>query len=219
MITPISALSLQSRKQPDAVAFVAGDDAWSYRRLATETERLASALLQRGVRPGQRVALHMANLPELAVAYYACFRIGAIACPLNIRLKTEELQPLLEQLRPALYLGQARLYREIAPIQADVLASDARFVVGRMNQPGEVQSWRDLLMGAEDRSIRHDPDVDAPAVLLTTSGTTGPPKFVAHALKTLSAIANSFSHLGFDKEQVAVNAVPMVHVGGLATFL
>jgi long-chain acyl-CoA synthetase len=58
-----------------------------------------------------------------------------------------------------------------------------------------------------------------PAVLLTTSGTTGQPKFVAHTSATLSAIADSFLHLGLDEEQIAINAVPMMHVGGLATFL
>ena len=98
--------------------------------LRPKRKRLARAFLARGLRAGDRVALHMANLPELAVAYYACFRIGAIACPLNIRFKTAELQPLLHQLRPALYLGQAQLYPQIAPVQPDILASNARFIVG-----------------------------------------------------------------------------------------
>src|SRR5258708_22894979 len=125
-MTPIGALYARASEQPDSVAFVAGDNAWTYRRLATEAEQLARAVLGRGLRAGDRVALHMANLPELAVAYYACFRIGAIACPLNIRFKTVELQPLLHQLRPALYLGQAQLYPQIAPVQPDILASNAR---------------------------------------------------------------------------------------------
>jgi acyl-coenzyme A synthetase/AMP-(fatty) acid ligase len=46
------------------------------------------------------------NLPELAVAYSACFRLGAIASPVNTRLKTAELRPLLQRLKPAVYLGQ-----------------------------------------------------------------------------------------------------------------
>jgi non-ribosomal peptide synthetase component E (peptide arylation enzyme) len=63
-MTPIAALYWRANNQPDAVAFVAGNDAWSYRRLATEAERLARAFLGCGLRAGDRVALRMANLPE-----------------------------------------------------------------------------------------------------------------------------------------------------------
>src|SRR5712664_621374 len=218
-MTPIDALYWRSSEYPHSLAFVAGDNAWSYRRLATEAEQLARAFLSRGLRAGDRVALHMANLPELAVAYYACFRIGAIACPLNIRFKTAELLPLLHELRPALYLGQAQLYPEVSPARPDILASNARFIVGSASEKSGARPWQDLFIDVADRSVPRDPDVDRPAVLLTTSGTTGQPKFVVHTSATLSAIADSFLHLGLDEQQVAINAVPMMHVGGLATFL
>jgi long-chain acyl-CoA synthetase len=218
-MTPISVLHWWASKYPDSVAFVAGDDTWSYRRLAAEVEQLARVLLGRGVRAGDRVALHMANLPELVVAYYACFRTGAIACPLNIRLKAAELQPLLQKLRPALYLGQAQSYPQIAPAPPDILAANARFIVGGADEESGARQWDDLFIDVADRSVPDDPDIDMPAVLLTTSGTTGHPKLVAHTPATLSAIADSFLHLGFDEERIAINAVPMMHVGGLATFL
>lgn len=218
-MTPISALYRRARKQPDAVAFVARDKAWSYQRLATEAEQLAHALLGLGVRPGDRVVLHMANLPELAAAYYACFRVGAIACPLSVKFKTAELQPLLQQLRPALYLGQAEPYRQIAPVEPDILPSNARFIVGARAEQDGALPWVDLFVDATDSTVPLDLDVDIPAVLLTTSGTTGSPKFVTHTPATLSAIADSFLHLGLDEPQIAINAVPMMHVGGLATFL
>lgn len=187
-MTPIDALNWRASRQPDAVAFVADDDVWTYRRLANEAERLAGAFRGRGLRAGDRVVLHMANLPKLVVAYYACFRIGAIACPLSITFKAAELQPLLQQLRPTLNLGEAR-------------------------------PWDELFVDVSDRSLPPCPGIDTPAVLLTTSGTTGVPKFVAHTPQTLAAIANSFLHLGLDQEQVATNALPMMHVGGLATLL
>src|SRR5215471_17031288 len=121
-MTPYGALLERTGEQPDSIAFIAGDDTWSYRRLATKVDEVARALRGRGIGAGDRVVLHMANIPELVVAYYACFRIGAIACPLSIRLKTAELRPLLEQLQPVLYLGQAQLYPRIAPIQPGILA-------------------------------------------------------------------------------------------------
>jgi long-chain acyl-CoA synthetase len=84
---------------------------------------IVSRLIEHGVRNGDRVALHMANLPELVVAYHACFRVGAIAAPLNIRFKTAELGPLLQRLRPALYIGQADLYSQVASIDSKTAES------------------------------------------------------------------------------------------------
>src|SRR6201996_8668533 len=121
MMTPISALLSNAKNRPDETAFTVGETVWSNGRFATEVERMARALVARGVKAGDRVVFHMANGPELAVGYYACFRIGAIAVPLNIRLKTAELWPLLSRLQPTLYLGEAKLYPEIGPIEVEIL--------------------------------------------------------------------------------------------------
>ncbi|HEX3445583.1 MAG TPA: AMP-binding protein [Chthoniobacterales bacterium] len=69
----------------EKIAFITDEQLWSRARLASEVNRLASGLVERGVQQGDRVVLHMANLPEFVIAYQACFRIGAIAAPLNIR--------------------------------------------------------------------------------------------------------------------------------------
>ena len=128
-MTPTEALSHFAETRPKNVAFIKDKEIWTYERLATEVDRLARGLIEHGVRKGERVALHMANLPEFAIAYHACFRVGAIAAPLNIRFKTAELTPLLQRLRPALYIGQAALYSQVASIDSSILASNNRFVV------------------------------------------------------------------------------------------
>jgi acyl-CoA synthetase (AMP-forming)/AMP-acid ligase II len=219
MITPIGALYRQVESRPKHVAFIAGEEIWTYQRLATEAERAARAFIARGVRPGDRVALHMANLPEMAVAYYACFRIGAIAAPLNNRFKPAELQLVLQRLQPALYIGQAQLYPQVAVIDPEILAPDARFIVGGAVEDGRAQPWANLFEDAADISILRDRHIDSPAVLLTTSGTTGEPKYVIHTPATLSAIADAWVHLGLEKEQVAILSSPFVHSSAFFTFL
>jgi long-chain acyl-CoA synthetase len=108
----IEALHHHANSRPESVAFRISKDVWTYKRLAVEVEHLARGLVKRGLREGNRVALHMANVAELVVAYYACFRIGVVAAPLNTKLKFAELRPLLEQLQPALYIGRTlRTYR------------------------------------------------------------------------------------------------------------
>src|SRR6516162_5353617 len=95
-MTSIGVLYEIAATQPKKVAFIRDKEIWTYDRLAAEVDHLAHGLVERGLRKGDRVALHMANLPEFVVAYYACFRTGVIAAPLNIRLKTAELIPLLQ---------------------------------------------------------------------------------------------------------------------------
>ena len=123
-MTPTGALYTlhhRAKIRRENVAFIKDKEIWTYERLAAEAERLAVGLVERGLREGDRVALHMANLPELIIAYHACFRIGVIAAPLNIRFKTAELKPLLRRLRPSLYIGQAALYSNIASIDRQFL--------------------------------------------------------------------------------------------------
>ena len=84
-VTPIGALMHQAQTRAESAAFVFHEEVWTYRRLADEAERVARGLVARGVKAGERVALHMINRPEMLVAYYACLRLGAIAAPLRPR--------------------------------------------------------------------------------------------------------------------------------------
>ena len=62
---------------------------------------------------------HRFNLPELVVAYCACFRTGAIAVPLNARYKADELRAMIARVQPVLYLGQAGLFEAIKATKAN----------------------------------------------------------------------------------------------------
>src|SRR5258706_8884904 len=74
-MTPIEALYQCARTSPNGVAFIVGDDKWKYGWLAAQAERLARGLVGRGIRKGDRIALHMPNRPEFVVAVYACVHI------------------------------------------------------------------------------------------------------------------------------------------------
>ena len=214
---PLKAIEDQAANRPHHIAFTFGNEIWTYRRMLDEITRLARALVARGITRGDRVALHMANGPELAISYYACFRIGAIAAPLNNRFKTAELKSLLHRLSPRLYIGDFDLYTLAASVEEEIVPVDARFVVGGDNANSGARSWLDLLNTACSETLPAEVDADSLAVLLTTSGTTGLPKFVAHTVATLSA--DAFAHHGMVFNDVVLNCMPMVHAGGLFTFL
>jgi len=218
-MSPLDALRQAAATFPNRTAFVANGAIWTNRRFVAEVERLARAMAARGVGPGDRVALHMANLPEMAMACYACFRLGAIASPLNNRFKTLELRSLLQRLQPRLYLGQSDLYPLACPIESEILPLSARFVVGAA-RASSVQSWNQIYDGGEAPPLKvGEAAPDGPVLLLTTSGTTGQPKFVAHTLTTLGAVAEGFHRYGLTPGDVIVNSCPMVHASGLFSFI
>jgi acyl-CoA synthetase (AMP-forming)/AMP-acid ligase II len=219
-MTPMNALFHRATTRPNGTAFIYDEVVWTYSDLLTRAEQLSRAFLARGVRQGDRVVLHMPNTPEMAVAVYACFRIGAIACPTNLRFKTAELRELFQRLEPALYLGDEQLYSYVETIEPEILAAEKRFVIGPSGAYKGAKPWSALpadSVGAMPPPP--EPDKDAPAVLLTTSGTTGQPKFVTHTPATLSATMNALQHSDLDPGQTVLNACPMVHGTGLFTFL
>ena len=217
-MTPIDALIHQARAKPGEPAFVFHGDTWTYQRLAAMAEQLACGLIKRGIKPGDCIALHMMNRPEMIVAYYACFQIGAIAAPLRTAFKPAELAPLLERLQPALYIGEAGLYENVAPIETSILASDKRVIVGEIAESWGAQPWSTLFGSGEPVSV--SPALHQPAVLINTSGTTGQPKFVIHTLETLSeAVDLMVNHWGYSGDDMVVQPLPVVHSSGLMLFL
>ena len=170
-LTPIRALMHQAQSRPESAAFIFRGDVWTYRRLAEEAERVARGLVAKGVRVGARVALHVMNRPEMPVAYYACLRLGAIAAPLRTAFKFAELAPMLQRLKPALYIGERELYRNVAPVDVGILPRQKRFVVDAVDDEDGVQPWNVLKQTAHT-DLPTPPSYE-PAVLINTSGTTG----------------------------------------------
>jgi long-chain acyl-CoA synthetase len=156
-MSPTGALMHQAQTRPTSAAFVFHEEVWTYERLATEAESLACGLAVRGVGPGDCVALHMMNRPEMVVAYYACFRLGAIVAPLRTAFKFAELAPLLQRLKPALYIGEIGLHENIAPVADSILPPGKRFVVNGTVEEHGVQPWETLFDRVAERACRARP--------------------------------------------------------------
>src|SRR6202035_5350857 len=219
-MTPVDALLRQSETRPQSTAFVFGEQLWTYKRLAIEAERLARGLAMRGIGPGDRVVLHMMNRPEMIVAYYACFKLVAIAAPLRAAFKFAELAPILQRLRPMLYIGEMGLYENVAPVDVSILAPSKRFVVNGTFEDDGVRPWNALFDEASDANFSVSPAAYKSAVLINTSGTTGQPRFVIHTPETLSESAVLIiKHWGFSDDDVMIMPLPMAHISGLISVL
>ncbi|MEZ2128874.1 MULTISPECIES: class I adenylate-forming enzyme family protein [unclassified Sinorhizobium] len=216
-MTPIEDLRSKAALHPNRIAFIAGESIWTYRRLLSDVEHIALAFSTKGIRSRDRIVLHMTNTPQFAIALLACLRMGAIAVPLNNRFKAKELTSVLQRLAPTLYIGSARFKSEMAMVSRDILPYSARWILSD-TEDDEGCEWPWHADG--DAEMPDVPiDINAPSLLLTTSGTTGEPKIVVHTLSTLTAISKTYHNYGLEDSDIMLNASPMVHAGGLFAFL
>src|ERR1700761_3783878 len=107
-------LNRSRTRNPEKLAIVYGERSWTYAEFDELTTNIASNLLAAGLEPGDRVAFHLMNGPELALGYYGCLKAGGIAVPINTRLKGPEIDYILRHSGSACYVGQPDLYTEVA---------------------------------------------------------------------------------------------------------
>jgi fatty-acyl-CoA synthase len=153
---------------------------WTYAAFAAEVDRLARALLARGVAKGERVGVWAPNCAEWVVVQYATAKIGAILVNINPSYRTHELEYVLKQAGIShLFLAESFKTSDYAAMVEEVRAScpDLRetYVFGQ-------DSWRALLArseeatGEEVAAVQRGLDPNDAINIQYTSGTTGFPK-------------------------------------------
>src|ERR1700754_665610 len=214
-VTANDALMQQAQSRPEDTAFIFQANVWTYRQLAHESERVAQGFAARGLRAGDRVVLHMMNRPEMLVAYYACFRLGAIAAPLRTAFTSAELTPMLERLRPSIYIGDSMLYPNVTAVDAAILPLGKRFIVDDADRTHGAQPW-DVLRQSAPVDLPIPTASDDPIVLVNTSGSTGQPKFVMHPQGTIAAMMPLLGkHFCLRATDVIISPLQMAHASGL----
>jgi len=83
-------LEQTAARVPNRIAIIFGGMELTYRELKELSDRFAAALDDMGVQKGDRVAIHLPNMPQLAIAYYGAVRIGAVFTPLSPLLSPRE---------------------------------------------------------------------------------------------------------------------------------
>ncbi len=194
---------------------------------------LARALRDRGVGPGDRVALAMRNLPEWPVAFFAITSLGAIVVPLNAWWTGGELRYGLAQSGTCLLVCDAERWDRVRA-HADELPQLRHVIVGRpARPPAPPAEALESLIGTPD-GYAGLPDADLPevevapdddATIFYTSGTTGLPKgalgthrniiaciFAASYLAQRTLLRRGEEPLAEPAHAVGLNVVPMFHV-------
>ncbi len=143
--------------------------------LEQQANRLSNALAALGVARGDRVALILPQRPETVVAHIAVYQLGAVAVPLSFLFGPDALEYRLADSQAKVAFVDPQSLPNLAPIRERCPASRTSIGVAGAREAGSRLGRR---CSRADRRISRRPELAAtdPALLVYTSGTTGPPK-------------------------------------------
>lgn len=156
---------------------------YSYRELQRLSNQLANALLANGLNPGDRVGILLPQCPETAITHIACYKAGLIAVPLFTLFGEDALEYRLSNSGASAIVTDRANVRKIQSIRDRLNALN--LVILTDGREAGTQGFHALLDAASDSFLPIDSLADNPALLIFTSGTTGPPKGALHAHRTL----------------------------------
>jgi len=168
-VAPTSVARVMDRAlaiDPGHEALVTRSERLSYAELDGLANRAAHALVELGVRPGDRIGASLPNESDVVVAFHGAMRLGAIWVGVNRALAPPEKRYLLADCGASLLLTDD-----------DVGDLGVRVV--------DLATWRSAVAAAAETPIGHDVDPHAPAGIAYTSGTTGHPKGAVHSQHNL----------------------------------
>ncbi len=87
---------------------------WTYLEFNKAVNRAANLLLENRIKKGDVVSLLLPNSAEYVIAYFACFKIGAIAGPVNSLLKAEEIKFIIGDSEAKLLLVNSQYFAELS---------------------------------------------------------------------------------------------------------
>ncbi|EJU01917.1 AMP-dependent synthetase and ligase [Dacryopinax primogenitus] len=187
---------------------------YTYDVWAQRIQNLAYALIESGIKPGDRVAVIAPNCPMMADAHHAILAARGIITPLNYRLTKGEIQYILEHSGAKLILCDHEFTHLLPENHAPVIISQD---TGRVGDPYEDFLARGRRFSQERgwSGLPIEPDENAGSCLCYTSGTTGRPKGVLTTYRGsyLAAVANAYE-TKMDLYSIYLWTLPMFHACG-----
>lgn len=167
-------------------------ESYTYERLYTEVCRFANVLKKRGIEKGDRVAIYLPMIPQLAIAMLACARIGAIHNVVFAGFSAEALKERINDSLCKMVITSDASFRggKIIPLKESVdraLDSSVESVIVYNRAGTKVNMkaggdfwWHEEMASASPECKPEVMDAEDPLFILYTSGSTGKPKGVLH---------------------------------------
>ena len=194
---------------------------FTYLEFASAVDRASRLLSSRGVGAGEVVSLLMPNSAEYIIAYFACWKLGAIAGPINSLLKAQEIWFVISDSETKTLLVHSDFLSTIDGIRSqlpglqEVIAfDDEAAATGEFKDESSAASSTDFSVSDMDGP---SVDLDSEAIIIHTSGTTGKPKGCLLTHRNLIANARQISQwLGFTKDDRLLTIMPLFHMNAVS---
>jgi acetyl-CoA synthetase len=173
----------------------------TYHALQQQAARLSNALSALGIERGDKVAIILPQRPETAIAHIACYQLSAIAVPLSFLFGPDALEYRLNDSEAKVVIVDAASLPNLAPIRDRL--PQLRHVIGVAGaRESWSRDWDSLLSTASAQFTPVSTQAIDPALLVYTSGTTGPPKGALMPQQCLLGNLPGFvhSHDGFPQQ-------------------
>jgi len=187
---------------------------WSYAQTLAEVRGCAAGLQRLGVVPGERVLVWLGNGAEALRVMLAIHYLGAVAVPVNSAYRGALLEHVLRNTGARLMLADDRLLERLAGLEYADLRQVLVFGAARPALPGlQLLDETLLRMGTVPAVPAQPIQPWDTAVVVYTSGTTGPSKGVLCSWLHLWSTATAFRHL--DASDRSLVSLPLFHIGGI----
>jgi long-chain acyl-CoA synthetase len=192
---------------PDKPALIAGGKRITFRELDAMSDRLAAALVQRGLKRGERVIVFMDNCWEAVTGIFAVLKAGGVFSPINPSTKADKLAYVINNCRASAILMQERALPVVDAALKECPSVQFRAVAGR--------DFDEALACKDTAPAMPGIDLDL-CMLVYTSGSTGFPKGVMMTHQNVVAAATSITtYLENTPDDIILNVLPISFDYGL----
>jgi len=212
-LTIASILAESAVRHADRTAVVLGDLRLTYAQLWAHSLQYAAVLREKGIGPGDKVAMLLPNTPHFPLTYFGTLALGAVAVPVHALLKAEEIQYVLEDsgakalVCAAPLLGEGAKGAELAGIPVLAVMDGGDATLERIDTAALSATPVEALVAREAEDT---------AVILYTSGTTGTPKGaeITHLNVTMNVLASATYSFDICADDVVLGCLPLFHTFG-----
>jgi fatty-acyl-CoA synthase len=218
----ISDIALRNSDR-DALVHTEAGQRYNYRELAHEIDRAARGFISLGIRPGDKIALWSANVPDWMIAFLGLAKLGAITVPIDPAATTDNLYYILEQSESrGLIVADCDDSRDMltaaSAAKSDISLLEHIIVI---NGTSDTNSWNELLAAGENTApntvtqISGAVNPEDPVAIMYTSGTTGQPKgVVLNHLGLINKSMVSTERQGISADDRLCLFFPLFHMFG-----
>jgi len=209
-------MSRTARRYPDRLAVVCDSVRRNWSEVDERTNGFAKALSELGVVRGDRVAILLPNCDQYVEVLFGCFKVGAVAVPMNAKLHPNEVVFHVNDARARVLVCHEDNAAQIESIRSQLASTEHCVAVGWA--PGNFQSYESrvsALRTNEDQAI--DIERDELAWLFYTSGTTGRPKgaMLTHGNLMAMTVGSLADMVPMTVDDVSLHVSPLSHGAGL----